>query len=45
MYEFILPKEIAEKGLFSDQSGDHESEEYMSLYSQGTKDCREGSVL
>ncbi len=32
----------AEGGIFSDLSGGHECEEYLSLYSQGTVDCRKG---
>jgi hypothetical protein len=35
----------AEGGIFSDLSGGHEYEEYMSLYSQGTEDCREGIIF
>jgi hypothetical protein len=35
----------AQGGIFSDLSGGHEYEEYLSLYSQGTEDCREGSIF
>ncbi len=35
----------AEGGIYSDLSGGHEYVEYMSLYSQGTEDCREGSTV
>ncbi len=35
----------AEDGIFSDLSGGHEYEEYLSLYSQGPEDCRVGSVF
>jgi hypothetical protein len=42
---YFLGLRTAERGVFSNLSGGHEYEEYMSSYSQGTEDCGEGSIF
>ncbi len=46
-HEGYTPKGLrtAKRAVFSDLSGGHECKEYLSLYSQGTEDCREGSIF
>jgi hypothetical protein len=35
----------AKRGVFSDQSGGHECEEYLILYSQRNDNCRDESIF